>query len=388
MRRLERRAIVRDGLDHAQYARQPAACGGALRQARRLGPVWPAREALREVEAMSHARKTGAARLVGMLCALLLAAAPARAQTLEWTLATEYPATSMAGEGLQHLAEALGQTSGGRIAAKPSFDAESGFRSAGMPAAVDGGFVTVGDAINGALGGFHLVFVLPSLPFLVTSTDDALRLYRAARPTYEKVFAENGQRLLYATPWPPSGIWAKKPIVQPDDLRGLAIRVSDEVGVKVLRAAGATPERLFFAEAVSRVKDGSIAAVLSAGDSEAGRRLWEYLPHFTEVTYAVPISFATLNLGTWKRLPGDLQRAVSEAAAATEERQWRAVRTRIEENYAGLRANGVTVATTISPALRRTFTKAARSAEVAWQNLVGPAGQHILARYRRPAGKS
>jgi len=336
---------------------------------------------------MSRARKSEAAWHVGVLCTLLLAAAPAWAQTLEWTLATEFPATSMAGEGLQHLAEALGQTSGGRIAAKPSFDAESGVRSAGMPTAVASGFVTVGDAIDGALRGFHPVFVLPSLPFLVTSTDDALRLYHAARPTYEKVFAENGQRLLYTTPWPASGIWAKKPILQPDDLRGLAIRVYDEVGVKVLRAAGAKPERLFFGEAVSRVKEGSIAAVLSTGDSDAGRRLWEYLPHFTEITYVVPLSFATLNLATWKRLPGDLQRAVGEAAAATEERQWRAVRTRIDENYAGMRANGVTITTTISPALRRTFTRAARSAEAAWQNLVGPTGQDILARYRRPASK-
>ncbi|HYB72111.1 MAG TPA: TRAP transporter substrate-binding protein [Candidatus Sulfotelmatobacter sp.] len=336
---------------------------------------------------MSRARRSKAAWLVGVLCALLLAAAPAWPQTLEWTLATEYPATSMAGEGLQHLAEALGQASGGRIAAKPTFDAESGFRSAGMPPAVAGGFVMVGDAINGALRGFHPVFVLPSLPFLVTSTDDALRLYHAARPTYEKVFADSGQRLLYVTPWPASGIWAKKPITQPDDLRGLAIRVYDPVGLKVLRAAGAKPERLIFGEAVSRIKEGSIAAVLSTGDNDAGRRLWEYLPHFTEITYVVPLSFTTLNLATWKRLPGDLQRAVGEAAAATEERQWRAVRARIDENYAGLRANGVTITTTISPALRRTFTRAARSAEVAWQNLVGPTGQHILARYRQPAGK-
>jgi TRAP-type C4-dicarboxylate transport system substrate-binding protein len=337
---------------------------------------------------MFRARTSEAAWVVGALCTLLLVAAPARAQTLEWTLATETPATSLAGEGLQHLAEALGRTSGGRIAAKPSFDAESSVRSAGMPTAVASGFVTVGDAFSGALGGFHPVFLLPSLPFLVTSTDEALRLYHAARPAYERVFADNGQRLLYATAWPAAGIWAKKPIVQPDDLRGLAIGISDALGVRVLRAAGAAPEHMFFDETVLRVKEGSIAAVLAAGNSEAGRRLREHLPHFTEVTYAVPLSFTTLNLETWKRLPGDLQRAVGEAAAATEERQWRAVRMRIDENYAALRANGVTITTTISPALRRAFTRAARSPEMTWQYMVGPTGRQVLARYRRPAGKS
>ena len=107
----------------------------------------------------------------------------------------------------------------------------------------------------------------------------------------------------------------------------------DVTGVDVLRAVGAAPENLSFADTMPRLKDGSIAAVLSSGDGGAGRRLWDYLPHFTEVTYAVPLSFTTVNLETWSRLSAELQRAVSEAATSTEERQWRIVRTRLEENY-------------------------------------------------------
>ncbi len=325
--------------------------------------------------------------LAHVVCALLLVVAPVSAQPREWTLATEYPASSMVGEGLQHFAEAVGRTSGGRIAARPSFDAALGVKSADMPAAVASGKVTVGDAFGGGLGGLHPVFLLPSLPFLATSTDDARRLYDAARPTYEQVFADKGQKLLYATPWPASGIWAKKPIVQPDDLRRLAIRVYDTTGVSLLRAVGAAPENLSFADTMPRLKDGSVAAVLSSGDGGAGRRLWEYLPHFTEITYAVPLSFTTLNLDTWNRLPPDLQRAVSEAATATEERQWRTVRTRLDENYARMRANAVTITTTITPALRQVFTEAARNAVAAWQSSVGPAGQDILARYQRTTGR-
>ncbi len=337
---------------------------------------------------MSRVRRSAAVMLVRVLCALLVVVAPVWAQPLEWTLATEYPATSMVGEGLQHLAEAIRQTSGGRIAAKPSFDAALGVKSADMPGAVASGKVTVGDAFGGGLGGLHPVFLLPSLPFLATSTDEARRLYDAARPTYEQVFADKGQKLLYATPWPASGIWAKKPIMQPDDIHGLAIRVYDATGVGVLRAVGATPQNLSFADTMPRLKDGSIAAVLSSGGGGAGRRLWEYLPYFNEITYAVPLSFTTLNLETWNHLPADLQRAVSEAAAATEERQWRTVRTRLDENYARMRANGVTITTTISPALRQAFTEAARNAVAAWQTSAGPAGQDILARYRRMTGRS
>jgi TRAP-type C4-dicarboxylate transport system substrate-binding protein len=325
--------------------------------------------------------------LVQILCALILIVAPVSAQTLEWTLATEYPATSIVGEGLQHFAGAIGQASGGRITAKPSFDSALGVKSAEMPAAVASGKVTVGDAFGGALGGVHPVFLLPSLPFLATSTGDARWLYDAARPIYEQVFADKGQKLLYATPWPASGLWAKKPIVQRDDIRGLAIRVYDVTGVDVLRAVGAAPANLSFADTMPRLKDGSIAAVLSSGDGGAGRRLWEYLPHFTEVTYAVPLSFTTVNFETWSRLSTDLQRAVTEAATSTEERQWQIVATRLDENYSRMRANGVTITTTISSELRQALTEAGRNAVEAWQTSVGATGQEILARFRRMTGR-
>ncbi|MFX8215067.1 hypothetical protein ABTL18_19655, partial [Acinetobacter baumannii] len=71
--------------------------------------------------------------------------------------------------------------------------------------------------------------------------------------------------------------------------------------------------------------------------------LWQFLPHFSEVNYALPISLATVNLAAYEALPTDLRAIVDDAAAETERRQWSAIRTRLEENYARMRANGVTI---------------------------------------------
>jgi len=47
---------------------------------------------------------------------------------------------------------------------------------------------------------------------------------------------------------------------------------------------------------------GEIDAVLSSGDGGAGRKLWDHLPHFSEINYAIPLSFTTVNLDKWKAL--------------------------------------------------------------------------------------
>jgi TRAP-type C4-dicarboxylate transport system substrate-binding protein len=319
---------------------------------------------------------------------LLFAAGPlaaplrhARAQGIAWTMATEYPASSMSGEGVRFFADALAHESGGRITVKPSFDATAGVKSAGMPVAIRDGRITAGDAFVGGLGRLDPVFLLSSLPFVAPTNADARRLYDAARVAYIRRLAQEKQRLLYATPWPPTGLWAKKPVVAPADLQGLAIRTYDATGVKVFAAAGAAPTNLSFADTMPKLADGSIAAVLSSGDGGAGRRLWDHLRHFTEINYAVPLSLATLGEAAYAALPADLREAVDRAAAATETRQWQLLETRLAENYARMTANGVTITKSeaLTPELRVLLARSAGDAVQAWKAQVGPDGAQLLA---------
>ena len=52
-----------------------------------------------------------------------------------------------------------------------------------------------------------------------------------------------------------------------------------------------------------------------------------------------------------------------------------------------MRANGVTITTTISPELRQALTEAGCNAVEAWQTSVGAAGQEIFARFRPMTGR-
>src|SRR5205085_6577667 len=102
-----------------------------------------------------------------------------------------------------------------------------------------------------------------------------------ARPLYEKALQSRGLKLLYLTVWPSTGIWSDKAIATPDDLRRLAIRTYDASSTEVMRAAGASAELLPLSDAVAALKEGRLNAFLTSGDGGAGRKLWDYLPHFT-----------------------------------------------------------------------------------------------------------
>lgn len=317
--------------------------------------------------------------VMGLLAATTLPIRASRARDTTWSMATEYPATSMSGEGLRFFADALARESNGRVTVNLSFDAA--VKSADVPAAIRDGRVTGADAFAGGLGRLDPLFLLSSLPFLAATNADAHRLYTAARVAYAERLAQEGQVLLFATPWPPSGLWAKKPIVAPDDLAGLAIRTYDATSAQVLAASGANPSNLSFADTMPKLVDGSIAAVLSSGDGGAGRRLWDHLRHFTEINYAVPLSLAIVNAGFFKALPAELHAAIDRAAQATESRQWQLLETRLATNYARMAENGVTItkADALTSDLRTLFARAARDAIDAWKKQVGPERARLLA---------
>ena len=130
------------------------------------------------------------------------------------------------------------------------------------------------------------------------------------------------------------------------------LRTYDETSSRVFKALGAEAVSISFAEAVLRLKGGSLQGVLSSGDGGAGRRLWEYLPSFTAVNYAVPLSLAVIHTHAFEALSPDLQQVVEAASSATHASQWHLVRTRVEANYAQMKVNGVTVSADLTAEFR------------------------------------
>src|SRR6202790_1187197 len=314
--------------------------------------------------------------------ALLLYPAAVRAQAV-WDMPTEYPQSAMSGLGLTTFAKRLAEQSAGKLQIKPSFDATAGIRSAGMLAAIAERRVQAGDAFAGSLEAEDAIFGLPSLPFLGTSIADAKRRADLARPHLAAALQNKGLRLLYLTPWPPSGIWSKAPLQTASDLSGLSIRTYDKISSEVFASVGAKATSISFADTRPRLGAGSINAVLSSGDGAAGgggagRKLWEYLPYFSEIPYSLPLSVASVSQALYGQLDPDLREAVDAAARQTEVELWLALSTRLQENYQRMRQNGVTIESHPAPAIIEALQSGAAAAQRARGPRTGPGRVHIF----------
>ncbi len=98
------------------------------------------------------------------------------------------------------------------------------------------------------------------------------------------------------------------PLKTPSDLSGLSIRTYDKTSTEVFPGIGAKAALISFSDTMPKLADGSLNAVLSSGDGGAGRKLWEYLPYFSEITYSLPLSVASVNKAVYDGLSAD-QRA-------------------------------------------------------------------------------
>jgi len=321
-----------------------------------------------------------------LIAAVAAFATPACAQiTLE--LINEYPATAISSQADAFFAQAVQRRSSGRVIIRPIPDAKSGLRSRDQLRAVTEGKFAMADSVGGTLGAEDPVFLLSSLPFVTPTVDDARALYAAAKPLYEKLFAERKQKLLYAVPWPPSGIWSKEPIRDAAILKTLKIRTYDNTGTEVMAKVTSAAAIVSFSELNAKLEAGDINAVLSSGDGGAGRQMWKYLKNFSDVGYALPLSFTSISLAAWASLDDAGRTALEEAARETTDHQWTVLGSRLSENFGRMRQNGVVIDET-PPADVMAALHAAADATIAnWLTRAGPEAQRVLREFRPALGR-
>lgn len=106
--------------------------------------------------------------------------------------------------------------------------------------------------------------------------------------------------------------------------------------------------------------------------------MWDFLPHFTAINYAMPISIAFVRSDAFAELSEPMQREVLAAAAETEQSQLALLSHRTIENYARMRDNGVHIAEPAPASLVTELRKAATGAITAWETRAGAEATAIV----------
>src|SRR3712207_6841901 len=156
-------------------------------------------------------------RLSLTLAGALLLGLPAAAQT-KWNLPAAYPADNFHTENLSQFAKDVAEATGGKLQITVHPNA-SLFKAPEIKRAVQTGQAQVGEVLMSLHENEDPVYGLDVVPFLATSFDQARKLWEVQRPAVEKKLSSQGLQLLFAVPWPPQGIYAKKDLNTVEDMR-------------------------------------------------------------------------------------------------------------------------------------------------------------------------
>ena len=320
-------------------------------------------------------------RLFTTAAPLTLAASPALAQQSRWNLPAAYPSDNFHTENLVQFAKDVSEASGGKLTLTVHPNA-SLFKAPEIKRAVQTGQAQVGEVLMSLHENEDPIYGLDVVPFLATSFDGARKLWTAQKPAVERKLASQGLMLLYAVPWPPQGIYAKKDISSIEDMRGLKWRAYNVGTARIAELVGAQPVTIQAAELPQALATGVVNSFMSSGSTGYDSKVWESLSHFYDTQAWLPKNIVFVSKAAFDAQPKDVQDAVLKAAKAAEDRGWKVAEEKSQWYLDQFKARGMTVLPP-SEALATGFKKVGEQLTADWLKKAGADGQAVVEAYRR-----
>ena len=317
-------------------------------------------------------------KLLGMTAAIALTAGAAMAD--KWDMPMAYADSNYHSQTGKQFAQCVTTGTGGEI----EITVHAGgslFKGNEIKRAVQTGQAPIGERLLSAHQNENAVFGVDSIPFLATTFEDSEKLWAAARPTYEAILDEQNLHLLYATPWPPQGLYFKKEVNSVADMAGVKFRSYNTATARLAELTGMLPVQIEAAEISQAFATGVAESMISSGATGYDRKVWEHLTHFYEVDAWMPRNHVFVNKDVWNDV-SDGNKAVINACAdlAAYAGLWRAVQY-TDFTLNGLRAGGMTVGPA-GDTLVGELNEVGKTMAAEWTEAAGEQGAAIIKAFK------
>src|SRR5262249_31954749 len=215
------------------------------------------------------------------------------------------------------------------------------------------------------------IYGVDVVPFLATSYAESEKLWKAAKPVVEKKLGAQGLTVLYAVPWPPQGIYAKKDINAIEDMKGLKFRAYNAGTARIAELVGAQPVTIQAAELAQALATGVVNSFISSGSTGRDSKVWESLTHWYDTQAWLPNNLIFANTSALDKLDAATKKAVMDAPAAAEARGRKLSIEEADSAKAALAQNGMKILPP-SPALASGFRKIGETLTEDWLKKAGP----------------
>jgi len=241
----------------------------------------------------------------------------------KWIANSVWPPKNHHSIGLNMFAKKVKERTGGKLIIKVYVGGALGYKGPELLKVVRDGLVQVSDMVFSIVAGDEPVFGVTTLPFLVRGFKEARLLMDIGRPYFEEITQKKwNQKILYTAPWPPAGLWTKKPVKCVADMKGLKTRTYDKNGALVVKAVGGTPYALPFSEVYSALATGLIDSVITSTPTAVDGKFWEVLKCFERINITQAVDMVNVNLRAFNKLDKDTQKVLLETGKEMESYMW------------------------------------------------------------------
>ncbi len=317
---------------------------------------------------------------IGLMAAALSIGASAWAQT-KWDLPAAYPASNFHTENLVQFANDVDKATGSKLKITVHANA-SLFKAPEIKRAVQQGQAQIGEILMANFQNEWQLWGIDGIPFLADSYASAQKLYVASKPVVAKKLDEQGMMLLYTVPWPPQGIYSKKPLASAADLKGIKWRAYSPATARVAELVGAQPVTVQAAELSQAMATGVIESYMSSGSTGYDTKTYEHLKYWYDTQAWLPKNAVLVNKAAFAALDKPTQDAVLKAGADAEKRGWEVSVLKNQEYIDLLKKNGMTIAPP-SAQLKADMKKVGDTMLKEWLEKAGPEGKAVVDAYQK-----
>jgi C4-dicarboxylate-binding protein DctP len=261
-------------------------------------------------------------RLIGWtaLVAALGVAGQALAADFTMRISHQFPPTHHTAKALDQFAADVKAATGGKVDVQ-IFGAEQLFKANQNIPAVARGQVEAAAVVDLSWTSTIPEMAVTSIPYLVTRTEQLRKFASSdlAALLNGKMEAKGVRNIAWLLDANNAVITSsKKPLIAPDDFKGVKIRGLSKLFDACLVALGASPSAMPGSEVYQALQSGVLDAGITSLDAAYTRRYYEVQKYGVASNLVAVHETLIVNPAWWSKLPADAQKAIETAAHKAE----------------------------------------------------------------------
>lgn len=320
-------------------------------------------------------------RLPAAAAALLSCLALHAQASTAWNMSSEQPDANYLTQNVRQFADDVKAATAGQLEMKVQSNSVL-LKRPEVKRGVQQGIVPIGEVLMSALGNEDPMFEVDSIPFVATSFVAAEKLWKAAREQVAQRLDKQGLVLVYGAPWPPQGIYTKKPVASIDDFKSVRFRAYSASTTRMVTLMGAVPTTIQAAEVPQAFSTGVVDMMITSPATGVDTQAWDYVKHYYDVQAFIPQSIVIANKRALQALPAEQREAVLQAGKRAEARGWQVARERTGVLTQTLSDKGIKVQP-IPAAIAPELVRIGQALADEWLKRAGADGAKLLETYRK-----